>query len=264
MLLDKHELRHKAYLKAEKELKQIREQDRKMPWIPVTKPYQDGWFIDLDFKDEVKRRDDYSHLRAVLDLCARRGRTKDAKLVSALRKCKRLEQAYRLFPRYDQGLYVPKFGGENLQWEHSYRSYFNASSPHLVLASQEQYDKLSPTSKKWIHYSKYDSEHSWFRGKRVYRCSIPDYFLRMKVRPAMVTHTKETDPALASREAELEKIVNAYWEHKSWHNWHGSRDRWENYFAIRRRRAHDRASIRAIIKGEKDDFEHLRKNINYD
>lgn len=259
MVLDKYELRYREYLKAQRELDEIAEQDKKMPWIPVNKPYQDGWFLELDFRDEVKRRDDFNHLRAVLNLCARRGRTKDPKLVSAIRKCRRLSQAYALFPRYDNGMYASKIGTTKTEWikEHHY-SY--VCSPYLVLLSQEQYDSLSATSKKWVYYSKYDSEQLYFRGKRVYKCCFPDNFLKMKVKPAMVTHTKEMDPDLKSREAELEKITNAYWWHKQWHDPQG----WWYHTQIRRRRAHDRASLRAIIKGEKDDFEHLRKNINYD
>lgn len=260
MLLNKQERKHKRFIAVQKEFNLLLEAERKLPWTEV-KPYQDGWFIHIEFKDEIRRRSDYPFLLEVLNLVARRGRTRDPKLVNRLRHTKRLDQAYRLFPD------LMRWSSPNMETYmdyvvHQSRWNYGNVAPALGRTTPEKYDKLHPSAKKW--FTKYeDGKMSCFHsyGRVYYKASFPDGWLRMKVRPAYVTHVKDIDPQLMKRQKEVQDEMNFLgWDFYTKGNW----GHYSHHYENRARRAHDRASLRAIVKGEKEDFEHLRKNVNYD
>lgn len=260
MLLDKHERKYKRFVTLQKEYNNLLEAERKLPWTEV-KPYQDGWFIHIEFRDEIKIRADYPHLQAVLSLVARRGRTRDPKLVNRLRSSRRLDSSYKLF-------------GENARWfsglEGTFRDQivyhsnwkYGTVAPMLGRIREEEYKKLTADKQKWLMRFE-DGKVSYFHAfNRVYyRAQFPDGFLRMKVRPAYVTHVKDIDSQLMKRKAEVDRELRFLgWDFYTNYSY----GKYEHHFQIRRRRAHDRAVMRRLEKGEIEDFEHLRKNINYD
>lgn len=260
MLLNKQERKYKRFLALTKESNDLSEANRKLPWTEV-KPYQDGWFIHIEFKDEVKRRSDHPHLLAVLNLVHRRGRTKNPKVVNRLRFTKRLDQAYKIFP--DENKWMAKLD-ESYQDNLITRSTWNYGNvaPRLGRIRPEEYDKLPPQQQKWLS-KRDDGKESYFHkfGKVYYVSAIPEGWLRMKVRPAYVTHVKEIDPLLMQREAEIDKELNIlgleFWSH------YKSRGYFSR-FGNRALRSYTRAAISRIIKGEVEDFEIKKKIRNYD
>lgn len=264
MLLHLKEKRRKRFIVLEKEHNELLLKERSLPWTEV-KPYQDGWFIHIEFRDEIKRRSDYSALKAVLDMVARAGRTRDPKMVARLRSTKRLDAGYKLLdPKGFASTITNDYGYRDYLVHHSNWYYGNAS-PSLCRIGEDTFKYLPEAEQKW--FTRYeDGKTSWFHAfnRIYYRTNIPHAFLRMKVRPAYVTHVRDIDPELTRRLSEVKKEMDQlrYYYHAS--NWNSNYDSYDHHFENRRRRAHDRASLRAIVKGEKEDFEHLRKNINYD
>lgn len=243
MVLDKYELRYREYLKAEKELNEIYRQDRARPWVPLTKPYQDGWWLNLELRPEVKRRQDAANLQLVMDLCMEKVRCKNPKLVAAIRKCKRVDQARALFPH--TAIFLPH--------------YFSNDHPHMKHIHEDIYKTLKPDVQRWFHLDRWESAKLYHRGKNMYYPNIPEHFMKMKPRPAMVTHIREMDPQMQRREAELEKITKAYWWHKSFHDGDYGRN-----YRHGPRRAFQRVELRKILKGEKEDYEQLKTIRDYD
>lgn len=241
-------------------MNQLHEAERKLPWTEV-KPYQDGWFIHIEFKDEIKRRSDYPHLLAVLNLAHRRGRTKDPKMVNKLRFAKRLDQAYRLFPNENRHAFSSDYTYMDTILYRSNWHYGNVP-PRLGRVKPEDYDKLHPSSKRWFTKME-DGKASYFHayGKEYYASNLPEGWLRMKVRPAYVTHVKDIDPQLMKRKAEIDKELNnlgrEFW---TGHSYGYYTKRWGNASL----RAAERGAISKFMKGETEDFELKKKIRNYD
>lgn len=258
MLLNKQERKYKRFLALQKEFNLLLEAERKLPWTEV-KPYQDGWFIHIEFKDEIKRRADYPQLLTVLNLVTRRGRTRDPKMVNRLRFTKRLDQAYKLFPMENRWMYNTEYSYKDELISRS-NWHYGTVAPKLGRVKPEDYDKLHPTSQKWLNKME-DGKVSYFHayGKIYYLSSLPEGWLRMKARPAYVTHIKDIDPQLMKRQSEVDKELNEL-----------GRDFWTNSyhytarFGNRALRAHTRAVISRLMKGEIEDFEIKKKIRNYD
>lgn len=258
MLLNKQEIKYKRFLALQKESNLLLEAERKLPWTEV-KPYQDGWFIHIEFKDEIKRRADYPQLLAVLNLVTRRGRTKNPKLVNRLRFTKRLDQAYALFPDENKWVATLDYTYKEQHLCYSNWHYGNVA-PRLGRVRPEEYDKLPPQQQKWLS-KKDDGKESYFHkfGKVYYVSALPEGWLKMKARPAYVTHVKDIDPQLMKRQSEVDKELNEL-----------GRDFWTNSyhytarFGNRALRAHTRAVISKFMKGEIEDFEIKKKIRNYD
>lgn len=265
MLLNKQERRQKEYLALEREYNKLLEAERNLPWTEV-KPYQDGWFIYIDFRDEVKRRADYPHLSKALEVVHRRGRTRNPKLVNKIRNTKRLDQVYNLFKINKWGDQYTWYG--NLSQEYGdymrrsdYWYYYSCTPPVLARCHPDTYKHLHPSTQKWL-YKVVDNTKYW-GDKEWYKSCIPEHFLKVKVKPAYVTHVKDIDPQLMKRKAEISIAMDTIGYRYGWY-YTGRGDSWESRFVNRRRRVHDRASLRKIIKGESEDFEYIRKNKAYD
>lgn len=263
MVLNKQERKFKRYVALQKDYNDVLDAERKLPWTEV-KPYQDGWFIYIDFRDEVKRRDDYPHLKAALDLVHKRGRTKSPKMVNRLRNVKRLDKLYDLFKvgtvnsqfTWYESLsqcYADEFKGSLPYWD----SYGDVP-PVLARCRTEAYEKAHPATQKWL-YKIEDSTKHWGL-KSWYKSLIPDHFFKVKVKPAYVTHEKNIDPALMKKKAELRTAMEEYWRvcggGSSW-------DRFARRSGNRNHRAAQRAAIQKVLKGISEDFELKQKIRNY-
>lgn len=258
MLLDKHERKYKRFLAFQKEYNSLLEAERKLPWTEV-KPYQDGWFIYIDFRDEVKRRADYPFLKAALDLVHKRGRTKDPKLVNRLRSTKRLDQFYRLFGENSNYLrYISESYADSM-YESSNWYYHGSTPPVLARCRESDYEKQSVNVKKWLckvtDNTKYWGERVW------YKAALPDHFLKIKTRPAYVTHVRDIDPQLMRRKAEVDAQMDELGR-DFYHRYR--RQGWANHMGNKAFRAATRAQLQKILKGEKEDFELKKKIRNYD
>lgn len=263
MVLNKQDRKYKRFIAVNKELDQIFDAQRKLPWTEI-KPYQDGWFIYIDFRDEVKRRADYPHLKKALEVVHRSGRTRNPKVVNKIRNTKRLDQVYDLFKINRWGDQYTWYGNLSQEYGDYMRKseywYFHMDTPPvLARCHPDTYKSLHPSTQKWL-YKVVDYTKHW-GPKEWYKSEIPEHFFKVKVKPAYVTHVKTIDPLLMQRKAELDVERDALG--RDFYTNYGYAH-FEKHYQNRARRAHDRASIRAIIKGEKEDFEHLRKNINYD
>ena len=187
MLLKKQEKRYRDYLKCNNRYWEIREQIRKMPAVKLDKPYQKGWVIYLDLRDDIKNRKDYSAIRKCFDLVARESKTRDVKVIKRLRGTKRYNKAYPLFKDNWLGNIVPSFG----------------------TIDEKRYSSLAPDEKKFFEI---DPEHAkWvsFRGNR-YWLNIPHFWIEVKVKPNMITHHYQVNPALEKEMAELDKKLDMY------------------------------------------------------
>lgn len=264
MLLNKQERRHKRFIALEKEANQLYRIGRKLPWVEV-KPYQDGWLLRIELREDIKRRGDALHIQEALNLVARHGGTKKPKTVAMVRKVRRLDDVYRIMASTDRYIKFLETNDSIRTMRESYAStnwnYFSDSPPSLGRIHPDVYDKLSEGTKKWF-YKVVDETKHW-GNRESYATSIPRFYMVVRTRPAMVTHIRDIDSGLMKRKNEVDRELESLrYQGAGWHYY--SYRHFEKMFGDKSLRAITRAAISKFMKGEAEDFEIKKKIRNYD
>lgn len=240
MLLDKYERKYKQYLKLQKEYNELLSQKYNAPWIPVDKPYQDGWNLNIELRDDVKRRSDAYMLQQALSSVARSGSTKNPKVVSKIRQLKKLSDV--------QTMMTPTKGREWVGYNKL------GSPPTLNGLSVREWENIDPKLHH-LFYKWTDLGGVRWGGKPIdkYSLELPHYYLVVKVRPAIVTHTRRIDPKTEKRIAEIKNKMDGQWG-----LFYGRRGGWdlaEHDKYASHAKSEERSAIRRLMKGETEDFE---------
>jgi len=238
MLLDKHEARHKQYVALLKEYNSLIREKYNTPWISLDRPYQDGWKLVIELRDDISRRADASMLQQALALVAHSGVTKNPKTVSKVRSLRKLNDVIRMM--------TPPKGQV---WSRSI-----GSPPQLGRLTTKQYDQLSEKLKSYfMHGLDYVALRWGGKPKEFYELSLPSYYLVVKVKPAIVTHIKKVDPKVEKRITEIRNHMEGRWG--LFYSRRSSWDRSDRAKSIRHMKSQEKVAIARIIKGETEDFE---------
>lgn len=258
---NKHERREKRYLKLIAESNSLYKQRRSMPWIEV-KPYQDGWTLHMDFRDDIKRRVDYPTLQRVLELISISGTTRNPKAVSRVRSDRRPDAVYLLFnpPKaYARNIHHQEgdvFGENEERYYRRSSSY--GSAPVLGRLSVKNWEKENADVQKWFY--KVEDDTKYWGLKEWYQANFPRYWMVVRVKPAIVTHHRAIDPVLQRKEAEVDAEIELL------RNMGYSNSNYKyRYFAKEAHkalRAAERGIIQKLKKGEIEDFE-IKKKIRF-
>lgn len=190
MKLDKQERRYKDFILCKDRFWEINNYRRSMPAVPVKEPYQRGWILYLDLRDDIKRRRDYPSIKRAFNLATVEARTRDVKLIKKIRS----KKAYLPISR--------EVGTRRLGFY---------EFPQLVKIRKSEYDNLLPSEKKWYDLDSFEEKWASFRGS-YYRLNIPLYWIEIKVKPNIITHSYAINPALEKELAELKKKLDVYWK----------------------------------------------------
>lgn len=190
MKIDKQERRYKDFILCKDRFWEINNYRRSMPAVPVKEPYQRGWILYLDLRDDIKRRRDYPSIKRAFDLATVEARTRDVKLIKKIRS----KKAYLSISR--------EVGTRRLGFY---------EFPQLVKIRKSEYDNLLPSEKKWYDLDSFEEKWASFRGS-YYRLNIPLYWIEIKVKPNIITHSYAINPALEKELAELKKKLDVYWK----------------------------------------------------
>ncbi len=227
MLLNKHERRYKDYLATEKRYNEVGRLLRKMPLVKLKEPFQKGWEIYLDLRDDIKRRTDYPSIKAALDLVTSTWTTRNVALVRRIRSN----------GRYD------RLVSENYLGNHKYRWAYLPTLSHI--RGEEKVKNLSADVRKWFTLDSYAEKWSNFRG-HMYYLNMPKFWIEMKVRPNIMTHQYLKGGELEKEYDFLRDKLNYYWLDFA--------TNWSSSFPAYKDRAQIRAKIQKFKKGEIDDI----------
>lgn len=262
---NKHERREKRYKKLVDESNALYRQQRSMPWIEV-KPYQDGWTLHMDFRDDIKNRADYPSLQRALDLVSISGATRSAKMVSKVRSNRRPEAVYMAFnpdPKYSGNWHHQLgdvFADEYSKTRGMYagRYYRSGNPPVLGRLKVGNWEKETADVQKW--FSRVEDDTKYWGPKVWYQANFPRYWMVVRVKPAIVTHHRAIDPVLQRKEAEVDAEIELL------RNMGYSNSNYKyRYFAKEAHkalRATERGIIQKLKKGEIEDFE-IKKKIRF-
>lgn len=185
MQLHKKEKKKKEFLNLRKRENELWEIERNFPTVPI-KPYQDGWIVYFDLKDEFKRRVDGHLLQQIVDLVYTSFYTKKVKLIREIRRNRGNIK--------NINLRVPR--GEYDWWQTCHKRCITKAEYDKLRASQQKYFKLLPDDGSvwdripWQNYK---------RGN--YKPNCIHHMLVLKVAPSYVTHRKVLDEEVLREQA---------------------------------------------------------------
>lgn len=178
-MLNKYDRYHKEYIRLSKRQDEINKERRNQPWIYVT-PFQKGWETSIILRDDIANRNDANFILHLIDIGYR-----EHKLIRKL-------EHVRLIRR---GIYIHK-------WKSKYDDKIHTESfiPDKVSFSEKQYEKLSDREKRWFYRDRYSV---WYDKRKLYYLNIPNYWIRLKVKPCIYDRIMDKNGDL---ESEYEKI----------------------------------------------------------
>ncbi len=185
---DKHTLTEKKFYVARKQLDDLREEMRNLPYRKLDEPYQEGWKLIVTLRDDITRSPKGVAMQTIIDKYAKNSTSKNPKHITAIRKNPTLEA-------------VQKFANRHV------RNY----EIGIKDITEEEYKKLPDTLKKYFSLVPNFTSKTVYHNQIMYECNAPTYYFVIKVHKRMITYVQDIDPVLKKKEAELKKILEPFW-----------------------------------------------------
>jgi hypothetical protein len=83
------------------------------------------------------------------------------------------------------------------------------SAPDIRSISKSEYNTLTEQQRKYFYWSQLD--YGYHKRADSYHLDVPIHYLIVKVEKRIITHVRDIDPELLSREAELKAFLEPYW-----------------------------------------------------
>jgi hypothetical protein len=231
MNLDKYVKKHKLYIKLRNRMDDIYSEIRKLPLVELKEPYQKGWVIKFELREDIKRRDDAGIIQKVVNMSFYEGYTNKVDQVKAIRRGERKVLNKR-------GNWVDLI-------------------PHRRGLSEKEYQSLTPQEQKYFSLDTLNDRYTKW-GYKSYIGRIPAYYLVLKARPNIITHVRLKGGEL---EAEYEQIRHRlYWSGEFQEFYVGYSGSYPKHYG----RSQTRDKIRKFLKGEIDDIYNDRVGKDYD
>ena len=189
MKLDKYTLTEKKFYAARKQLDQLRDKMRKLPYRKLEEPYQDGWKFTLVLRSDIANSSKAPALQYILDKFSRATHTKNPKHVSTVRKDPTLDAFRKIIINRHVGgypLYVKDI-------------------------TEKEYNELPEGYKKYFTIVSSFISKIKHGGKIMYELNVPTFYFNVKTHKRIITQVQDIDPILKKQEAEIEKILEPYW-----------------------------------------------------
>ena len=178
MRRNKQEKHLKYLLRLDVELNKVENEIFDQPYVKLEKPYQNGWIITISLRDDIARSDKGEFFKHLIKIGLYNYiTTRDIKIIRAIRagKITRIEDIY---PPGGYGYEIEVF--RNI--------------------TQKHYNNLSTKQRKYL-----------YKGVNgYYKLSLPSFYIKLQVKPNIITHAIILDRKLEKRKAELESQLKSY------------------------------------------------------
>lgn len=211
---------------------------RNSPLQKLEVPYQSGWDIYVDVRDDIKNRKDYPLIKYLIDNHTKPEHTDNVKLV---RMCRRIKSWSAI--REDLWKEARKHKSLHIPQLFTYKRY-----------DLEFYNNLPEQVKKHFQLRTDIFYLGGNESKRFYTTlEIPDYWIQLKVKPHMVTHERILRPDLISESKEVHTNLE-YYRDKGWVP-KGKTWNFGSSFPSSNQRVYMRDQISKFLKGEIEDID---------
>lgn len=222
--------RNQYYL-IEKEVKrlEIRLSDLKnsiwSEWTPLDKPYHYGFWVEWDFRDDIKRRDDFKYIQKAFNLI------KDRTWIKKENDAKKIikDPWYRYSP-------------------YSYNH--PCSGFHSIFVrsiDEKKYESLIPQVKKYFKLNDRIDFNPW-NFKVSFSFRVPEFWLVPKLSKDWVT---ETRTKISEAEKEIDEIEKGLYKLTKGANWKYNPEKWFRNQQQRKKRVQTRNEIAKFKNGDK-------------
>lgn len=238
-MLNKQSLYHKEYLRLNRRLKELYTLKRKLPLIELDKPYQAGWLVYNDFRDDIKRRLDFPRIKEAVNLVSVPVYTRNKQAIKNIR-VGILKYSFVRFNNYhliNKNVVYPRI-----------KDIPRSAIPDYLIKFFTL-DTISRTNNfQRVH-----------KQSLMYYLNIPHYWLVKKVKPYMITHT-----SINIYESEIHEIIRQMSSPKySKFNKGFYRSSYRYKYTGGRHRTEERDLIRHYINGDIEDIVFSCKEIDW-
>jgi hypothetical protein len=193
MMLNKHELRYKEYIKLNKEYNEILRS--KKEYVELKVPYQKGWKIYVSLRQDILNRSDSTNILKAIKLGF-----KEFNYVYRVYQIKKIRK--KIYQEI-----IISFGKK------IHVSYF----PNRIGYKEKIFKTFSEEIRKYFIQNSHDS---------LYYINLPDYYYVLKSKPNIITHEVLLDPEKESRK---HYIRERQWALRSY-SWFSSDKRFEKRY----------------------------------
>lgn len=180
MQLDKYQRKHKLWLRLLKEEHDLWQKIKDLPLIELSEPYQRGWRVKFELREDIARSPMGPVIQSILDDHMGGWVTQNVNHVRAIRQGKKT-------------------------YEHKGKIIDLTPRAHRI--SEAKYEELTREQKKFFTLD-IGSEDYRKRGYKRYYPTFPNYYLKLKARPNLITHKRQKGGEL---ESELEQLKARIW-----------------------------------------------------
>lgn len=216
-MLNKYDLRYKNFLKLERQYDAVSTKLYKLPMVKLEKPYQRGWFIVYDLREDIKRRKDAPVILEAINTGLSFIHTRNVEDVRAVRAGKKSVRGKR--------------------------GQIRSLEPGRIKLSEDKYKKLSKEVAQYFELDMFSDAYRKYKYK-LYYLNMPRYWTVLKVKPNLITHVPRKGGEL---ESEYTKLRDQLW--RFWNEKHG----YSKSFPKHKDRTKTRAAIQKFKNGETDD-----------
>ncbi len=165
-MLNKEDFKYKEFIKLQAAHNKLWEKLRNMPKVKLKEPYQRGWIVKYDVRDDIKSRNDYPIIKQLIEAGYYDSENNNVNAIKAIR-------------RGDTQTRIKSSWGGLDHISHYY--------PKKRDISEKEYLEGGKIYEKYFILDTLSERYRKFGYKR-YLISLPNYWLVLKVKPNIITH----------------------------------------------------------------------------
>lgn len=179
-MLNKFDRYKKEAIRLMKELDSVRKEILQQPFVEVP-PFQMGWEVSIILRDDISNRNDADFIRHLINIGYKKFNIiKKIEYVRLIRK-----------------------GILTYTWKSKYSNNINSIDfvPDRIFLSEKQYEKLSEREKAYFKKDRWGIYNYYNRNN--YFLNIPQYWIKLKVKPRIFNKIMDKNGELESRYVKL-------------------------------------------------------------
>lgn len=186
--LNKYDKKYKKYLSYIRESNEIDKLKRKIPLVELEKPFHRHWESFIDLRNDIKNRKDNLFIYELIKIGYY-----PSKLIKDVNEVRMIRKGLKS--------YISK------------SKHYISFMPIKKRLSKKQYESLTDNQKPYFKEGRDQYNHFPY-----YNIYIPDFWIKLKVRPKWVTHIKKLDTILERKDAFLNRKLKPYWRTLPYNN----------------------------------------------
>jgi len=227
------ELRYKQYLKWNKRMDEISKILKEIPYVKLEKPFQDGWVVSIKLRHDVAKRKEAAEIMKAISIGYNDEYvTKSLEQVKMIRQGKKYYSFFKRKKRENKSLIPPK-----------------------KRLSEKEYNELDENLKSYFCMDSFSYAYTKYQLK-VYYINIPEYWIELKARQNMITHTRNKGGELEQEYDYLDKKCEEYWRL--------STGGYGKSYPRSKARTQTKNDIKKFLKGEIEDLYNSKIPLEYE